>query len=106
MPALGVRRERARWRAVARLSTSMLLLVEPIGGLNRSEVGVETVEGHVPEASEAVDPVGCVAKWGSLQVAGPPLARPPSRDEGGFFEHLEDAVRRLASTSERERSAR
>jgi hypothetical protein len=32
----------------------MLLLVEPISGLDRSEVGVETVEGHDPEASETV----------------------------------------------------
>ena len=67
----------------------MLLLVEPISGLDRSEVGVETVEGEVPEASEAVDPVGCLAKRRSLQVAGTPLARSPPRDEGSFFEHLE-----------------
>jgi hypothetical protein len=38
----------------------MLLLVEPISGLDRGEMGVETVEGHVPEASEAVDPVDCL----------------------------------------------
>jgi hypothetical protein len=46
----------------------MLLLVEPISSLDRSEVGVETVEGHVPEACEAVDPVaasrsGAVSRW-------------------------------------------
>jgi hypothetical protein len=42
----------------------MLLLVE-ISGLDRCEVGVEMVKGHVPEGSEAVDPVGCLAKRGS-----------------------------------------
>ena len=45
----------------------MLLLVEPISGLDRSEVGVETVEGHGPEASEAIQSAasrsGAVSRW-------------------------------------------
>jgi hypothetical protein len=80
MPAVGVRQERERWRAVARLGTSKLLRVEAFGGLDRSEVGVEAVQGRVPEASEALDPVGRLAQTFVI-TTGPDAAglpRPPT----------------------------
>src|SRR3954452_23329661 len=85
MPAVGVRQQRERWRAVARLDTSKLLGVEAFSGLDRGEVGVEAAEGRVPGASEALDPIGRLAQRGGLQVAGPPLARPRPRDESGYL---------------------
>lgn len=64
-------------------SASRLLGVGLRGGLDSGEVGVEAVQGRVPEAPEAIDPVGCLAKRGRFEVAG---AR-----------HLPDRVREIGA---------
>src|SRR5262245_15769509 len=59
------------------------------GGLQRAQMGIETVEALFPEPAEVVEPIGDAFQAGGLQPARPELRRACARDDTGLLQHPE-----------------